>query len=367
MSHHFAGVLCLLFCLVPCRGSAAERMVEIDWKGQKRVGTVMAHDPTTGWFLQRDGRMDPVPLREVGEFRPMGTFRPFSAMELSEKLRQEFGRRFTVSATSHYVLVVPRTSRKNYGEEFESLYRQFVVTFGARGFRLHEPRFPLVAIVFPDEAQFLAYCKTEGVQPMAGLRGYYLTSSNRIALFEEARPGAGSLVDLDSTVTHEAVHQVAFNTGVHSRVGTNPTWVVEGLATVFESAAARENRRSLPPSSRINASRYQTFRNAQGSRAADSLARLVQSDDVFRRRPLDAYGEAWALTFYLVERRSADYTAYLQRLAQRDPLEEYSPEQRLADFQKAFGRDLSLLEAHLVRFMDELAVTSADKSTDTVR
>src|SRR5262245_20690259 len=40
---------------------------------------------------------------------------------------------------------------------------------------------------------------------------------------------ASTEAGLKDTMIHEATHQVAFNTGLHSRLGCNPKWVVEGL------------------------------------------------------------------------------------------------------------------------------------------
>jgi hypothetical protein len=46
---------------------------------------------------------------------------------------------------------------------------------------------------------------------------------------------------------------------------------------------------------------------------------------------------------------------YLRTLAARDPLKDYTPEDRLRDFQSAYSADLSLLEAHLLRYYDNVS------------
>src|SRR5436190_8860041 len=74
----------------------------------------------------------------------------------------------------------------------------------------------------------------------------------------------GSLKD---TMIHEATHQVAFNTGLHSRIGENPRWVVEGLATVFEAPGVRNSGGGNGPArTRINHERFMTFGDFSKSR-----------------------------------------------------------------------------------------------------
>lgn len=352
-----AWMMVCLFATEPCR--AAGRMVEIQLDGGSRIGTVVAHDAEFGWFQERDGRLNQIRLNEVSAYKPLGQFRPWNSVELRERLAKEFEREYSVSSTNHYLVVTARGIDVQYGTLFENLYRQFLVTFAARGFRMREPEFPLVAIVFPDETRFAEYCKKEGVQPQAGLRGYYLASSNRVALYDAAAAGQTSAAGLDSTIIHEAVHQVSFNTGIHSRMGVNPKWVVEGLATAYEVPAIRNSERTASAIERANPSRYRWFQQTRGERTANSLAELVAADTRFSTKPLDAYADSWALTFFLLETRSADYTAYLKVLAGRDASQPYPAAERLADFQQAFGRDLALLEARWLRFCDDLASTAA--------
>lgn len=335
--------------------AADARMVRISYEGNSLTGRVLVHAGDDGWFLQRDGRLAPIVLSEVHDYEVLGNFRPFGTVELRERLTREFGNDMTVSATGHYLVVAPSGLGSRFGRLFEDLYREFVVYFAARGFRMRDPEFPLVAIVFPNEAQFHAYCKAEGVQPQPGLRGYYLPTSNRVALYDTATSGRTAVSSLDHTIIHEAVHQVAFNTGIHSRVGTNPQWVVEGLATVFENAAVRRNDRNTPQGERVNVSRLRWFQQHRDRWPLGGIAELIADDQRFQDSVLDAYSQAWALSFYLMETRSADYTAYLRKLAQRNPLEPYPPAERLRDFQTHFGNDLSLLETRLRRFCDDLS------------
>jgi hypothetical protein len=341
--------------------AADRKMVEIEYQGQPRTGTVVRHNDTTGWFLERDGRMEPIALHEVGKFRALGSYRPWGLMELREQLTKEFGNNFSVSSSGHYLVVATRGSGDRFAKLFDELYRQFVVAFTARGFRIQEPEYPLVAVILPDQAGFERYCQKEGVRPQPGLRGYYLPSSNRVALFDTARNGLSTVDSLDETVIHEATHQVAFNLGIHSRMNADPKWVVEGLATVFEREAVRVNDRRTPVAARVNPERYSWFqRLQQGSRRTGVLERLIEADEPFTTSTLDAYSEAWALTFYLLEKRPTEYVNYLRTLSRRDPFVETTPADRRNDFQSAFGRDLELLETQWQRYYRDLGAAEVD-------
>src|SRR6185503_9045546 len=86
-------------------------------------------------------------------------------------------------------------------------------------------------------------------------------------------------------------------------------------------------------------------------RQAGSLAEFVSSDRIFQSDAEAAYGEAWALTFFLFETQAKHYVEYLQKTAARPHFVEYRGPERLADFQECFGKDLRQLEARFLRFM----------------
>ena len=224
-------------------------------------------------------------------------------------------------------------------------------SFRTRGLDVSEPEFPLVAIVFPDQARFVEYCKTERMPVQPGLVGYYFPASNRVAMYQ--RPNSD---DVDGTVIHEATHQIAFNTGVHSRLADHPKWVVEGLAMVFESEGVRSRQGHSSSIDRVNRERYLWFQEYRKSRRAEnSLVTLVSENQSFDKSTLDAYSEAWALTFFLLETRPADYAKFLKILAARKPLIPYNSESRLADFTAVFGKDLKELDTRFLRFINRLS------------
>lgn len=347
--------------------------LELSVKNERLRGKLVAMDDSKAWLMTREGRLHELEVKDIKGLQKISPrFQPMSSVEVRGGLRREFGKGFEVASSEHYLVCAPHEKAKEYAALFESIYRSFHGYFSVRGFRMAEPEFPLVAIVFPDQKSFDEYCQKDGFRAFPGLMGYYLRTSNRVALFDsgsaqtaslhEDHPGStvfvnatieGSLAD---TIVHEATHQVAFNTGLHSRVGVNPKWVVEGLATVFESPGIRESSSSRGKAfDRINKERYLWFGNyAKTRRKPKSLGTFLSSDKPFETTPLDAYAEAWALSFFLIETRPSNYARYLKAIASRDPLKEYPEEERLDDFKKAFGKDLSLLEADFLRFISRL-------------
>ncbi len=337
-----------------CCAEPPRSLIEIKIGKEQFSGRIVAADDRDCWVFQRDGRMSRVRMDDCSEVDPR--FRPLPSLELRDQLRTEFGRDFEVKATSHYIVVARKESAERYAKLFEQVYRQFHSYFVPRGFRMEEPEFPLVAVVLPDQASFTKYCRAEGANPKPGVVGYYLPVSNRVALYDRTATGRSNGSDTDDTVIHEATHQVAFNTGVHSRIGQSPQWVVEGLATLFESEGVRTKQSGGSSLDRINSERFEWFQTYRRQRRVPaSLESFIRNDSAFQRAALDAYSEAWALTFYLAESRSAELAAYLRSIAARDPLQPYTADERLKDFQAAFGADLTLIESGFLRFHDRLA------------
>ncbi len=371
--------------------------------------------------MERNGAVHTLNVADISGFKKLSdSFTPISAGDQRDQLRRELGSGFEIVGTGHYLVAGPAAQVRGYAETFEDQYRAVYTHFSVRGLAVHAPEFPLVAIVFPDSASFAKYAQRDKVFARPGLKGYYIQSTNRVALYHDdvkvkgaslqprtTMPGlaamedsifarsakggfqdgvgtknpclriglvleddslalnGGNLIqdgawantegDLESTMIHETTHQVAFNIGIHNRIGNiNPRWVVEGLATAFETPGMRSSSRANIPGAKLNQLRLTGFREfVKQRRQPKSLAKFVQSDKVFGENLLDGYAQAWALSFYLIETRPSEYSRYIKLIAARPPLEAYDDEQRLADFKSAFGNDLTLLEAQFLRYIAE--------------
>jgi len=374
--------------------AAPPALIEVQVAGETLQGRVFAHNDRRFWLQTQDGRMRSLPADGVKNLRKISAqFSGWSSSIVRENLRREFGKGFEVAGTRHYAVCAKSDQKARlYAETFEELYRTFQMYFSLRGFSVSEPEFPLVAIVFPDFESFARYARTERVDVPQTLRGYYMPASNRIALYESPEncvrqsqlppargfsagqvgmPGDSALSvvcaqspwieddawatfqgSLKDTMIHEGTHQIAFNTGLHSRIGANPRWVVEGLATVFEAPGVRNSGSSGPARTRINHERFVTFGNYSKARyKPKSLESFLSGDELFQTSVFDAYGEAWALSFFLIETRPRAYADFLRTIAARDPLRAYPAEERVADFKNTISKELPLLEAEFLRFV----------------
>jgi len=157
-----------------------------------------------------------------------------------------------------------------------------------------------------------------------------------------------------TVIQHETAHQVLYNTGVHVRGGPNPTWLVEGLACLFETPPGR----SGAGLGAINQLRLQDFRDAvSGETAARKLTaddylnaiaagrivlprELITNPALLREPGSDRathYAAAWALTMYLQRVRGQKLDDYLQAVSRRQPGEPVTAKEELALFERHFG------------------------------
>ena len=301
-------------------------------------------------------------------------FEPFTADELAEKLLGELPQGFEVFPTAHYVICY-NTSRAYAawcGSLFERLYKAFTSFWTHKQFELSEPEFPLVAIVFADKQSYVDFSREEVGDAVATIIGYYSLRTNRMVMYDLTgvetlnRNGAGGNTSSEikqflrrpdaprtvATIVHEATHQIAFNCGLHARYSDCPLWFSEGIALYFETPDLTSSRgwRTIGG---VNPPRLVQFHDYLNRRPADSLEKLIRDDERLRdaKQGMDAYAEAWALTYFLTRRYPEAYVAYLKRLSEKKPLFWDDAKTRLAEFKQAFGDDLGTLDAEFVRYM----------------
>ncbi len=154
-------------------------------------------------------------------------------------------------------------------------------------------------------------------------------------------------------VQHEVAHQVFYNSGLHKPGADNPTWVVEGLACLFEPPSGREGAglgiinqmrladfRQALAGNRKRIPKAEDFAAALEADRLVSLRTLIGDKSVFdtRRPNVNAcYAQAWALMYYLHRHRRDDLSVYLTVLARRPSDRGYTPEQEVMQFEYVFG------------------------------
>jgi hypothetical protein len=328
-------------------------------------------------LLERDGMLWAIPPEEqVGHTSDDDPFKPFSREELSKKILAELPPNFEVLKTAHYLIFydTSKTYASWCGSLFERLYLAFTNYWTRKGFTLKEPEFPLVAIIFADRAAYLKFSKPELGDAGESIVGYFSLTSNRMTMYDLSglennggmRAKGGTMAQINqilsqpqsmqtvATIVHEATHQIAFNCGLHTRLSDCPTWFSEGIALFFETPDLR-SQKGWSGIGTINDTRLERFQNYFRHRLADSLETLISTDKRIRdpKTGLDAYSEAWALTYFLIHQKPKEYVAYLKLLSQKKPLLMDKPEKRMEEFEKIFGSPQKLDEEFL-RYMGRL-------------
>ncbi|NQU23584.1 MAG: DUF1570 domain-containing protein, partial [Candidatus Nealsonbacteria bacterium] len=260
------------------------------------------------------------------------------------------------------------------GALFERLYLAFTNYWSRKGFDLAEPEFPLVAVVFAKQDSYVKHSRPELGKAAESIIGYFSLRTNRMSMYDLtglealnlptmrrsttaqvnqilAQPDAMRTV---STIVHEATHQIAFNCGLHNRYSDCPVWFSEGIAVYFETPDLRSSKgwRGIGVLNRGRLARFQLYLR---NRPADSLKTLLADDKRFHdtKLGLDAYAEAWALSYYLIRSHPRQYVDYLKMLSKKQPLLTDGPQTRLKEFEQFFG-DLEQFDAQFVRAMSKV-------------
>lgn len=382
----------LLMSAVTSSAQARQPLVELQTDEERYEGRVV--DKGRGWcvLFDRYGRMHTVDTKDVRKFRTLSpSFTPHSFSRIRTRLLNEFGKEYEVGTSRHYVVCAPAGRAQAYADVFESTWRRLHMYFSVRGFEIPDPEFPLVAVVFKDQRSFLEHARREKASVAPGVLGYYWSTHNWVIMFEDTRRQAGRAAgkhitvashfrrdadpwnfafhnpsfdqlaaragingDLRETMIHEATHQLGYNLGLHNRVGRNPRWIVEGLATVFETPGM-ENQRRGTAIKRANAGWLRGFqRFVSTGRPENYLEEFIRTDRAFQSSMSSAYAQAWALSFWLIETRPREYGRFLRRMAADDVAKSLTDDLRVEIFRETFGSNLVMLDREMLRFYDGL-------------
>ena len=378
----FFTVLAIFATLAPHRAQGLD-VVEFRADGNPQAktvtGEVLAQADDGGLLLLGlDGRIWPLEPDDLLLHRQNDEpFTTYSPKQLAEQLREELGSSFQVLPTKHYLICYSTSLEYAQWCEhlFERLDRAFTTYWEKRKFPLTQSRFPLVVLVFEDRKAYQDYGRREVGEAIENIVGFYSLETNRVALYDptpkkrrEQRNRRRSTKrrrnrDLAqatgsfnvATIIHEATHQLAFNCGFHRRFADNPLWLTEGMALYFETPDPGSDD-GWTKMGKINSDRLGQFRRSVArGRLPNTLRDLLTTDDLLRTpaTALDAYAEAWALSYFLIRTKPQQYHAYLRKLNAKPPLVWDSPEERLADFQEVFGDNLGQLDKQFVRYMTQ--------------
>jgi hypothetical protein len=351
---------------------SAAGLEQVEWRDEAMqrhevAGRILVEATDGGLLLiGQDGKLWSIDKGELISRNESGEpFRPLAPVKLGKQLQAELGAGFDVVVTKHYVICTnaSREYARYCGALFERLYVSFHNYWKQRGLKLAEPEFPLVALIFAGEKEFAAFATKDAGADAATAKGYFSIGTNQMVLYDltAGKPGdiEGQLAAVPfniATVIHEATHQIAFNSGMHTRYADNPLWLVEGMAMYFETPDL-SSKSGWKTAGAINDLRLEQFQEfAARRRQPDSLATLISSDARFTDSDQmgDAYAEAWVLGHFLIQRKKEAYVRYLGVLAAKPRLVIDSPDERLAEFRAAFGADLEQLNSEMLKHVRRL-------------
>ena len=381
IASHIRRILLVLAVFVGAT-AAAQAMDRITFRVKGRemteAGRVLVSAEDGGLLLLgRDGVLWAIqPDELVNRTSDDAPFEPFTREEMAKRLLAALPDNFEVLPVNLYkhYLIFYDTSRAYAqwcGLLFERLYMAFTNYWTREGFELSDPEFPLVAVIFADKQAYVKYSRPVLGEAGESVVGYFNLQTNRMTMYDLtgtagvvrqsasvstgaqikqilAQPDAQQTV---STIVHEATHQIAFNSGLHTRLSDCPVWFSEGIAMFFETPDLNGQKGGWKGIGTVNGVRLEQFQDYLARRPADSLQTLVASDKRLHevKQGLDAYAEAWALTYFLIKQHPKEYIAYLRMLSKKKPLANDSPEVRLKEFQAAFG-SIKKLDTDLLRY-----------------
>lgn len=383
MNRHFAAIQCAFMgmtCLVGQTTTWGDRVTFRGERGEQTVeGNVLGETAEGGLLVQSaDGRHWEIEPEElIKREKQEAPVELHDREALAESLEREYSSGFNVLHTKNY-LIVYSTSEK-FAEEAGRLFERIKSVFEnyirrQAGFDPRPLKQPLIAVIHASRDEYVQ-AMTQEIGPYArNTAGVYFPGTNRMYMYDmfggldekwvkyasavtKRTPDDLALLlatDNISTVIHEGVHQVAFNTGFHERGVRSPAWLTEGLATLLE-VPEMDSKKRWAGVGQINWDRANELREEWHNLPVNSLEQLVRDDVVLRDPTLFhlGYSEAWALSYFLTKSRRKEYMDYVSRVNRRPIMEEYSPEDRLKDFRESFGETPEQMEGDFRRYVEK--------------
>jgi hypothetical protein len=330
-----------------------------------------------------------------------------TSIEQEQEIRKVVatGRPMSFFRSKHFVLMhdtpIPTRGRgkgsraSNRLELLETVYESFLLKYCLEGCELDVPKEQLKVVLFGNKQDFLN-C-SEDIKPiLSKVEGFYDKKDNVSVFYDQATdegymaleriglelkdirdtavrersPGAADLRRLVDTLqmltevsrentdievtSHEITHQLAANTGLTPNEAPVPVWAAEGVATYFECPKDA----AWSGIGTVNKQRLNWYRGLAGDREHSSIDFTV-SDRVFMDAVTDeaimhAYGQAWALTHFLMERHFDRLVKYYRSLALIQSEKRLTAEQNIQAFDNVFGDIKAQLSVEWRNYMRSL-------------
>jgi hypothetical protein len=355
-------------------------------------------------------------LQRLGEVRTRMKTKLSDQSEAESKARQLVNRPNMVAEFSdHYVLLHDTkedTSNKKKKSRaasrlalLETVYESYFLKFAFDGITLDPPTERLVVILFKEENDFKRY-STQIDPTLLSAAGFWSTNDNACVFYDQGNSDRMKILDdfnadlkrlkaaakgtavsretahLSGTidllvkvakeeddievVSHEATHQLAGNTGLMPRKKVALRWAHEGLAAYFETSSDSV----WSGIGAVNERRLKSYYRVSSDPKRRSIDLLI-NDSLFDnsksiKEESDAYGQAWALTHYLMENKPEQLAEYYRRASEIEVSDEPIERKVLVDlFAEVFG-DLKKLELDWHLYMESLK-TDFDRLREALR
>ena len=379
---HRVGLIAFLALLTCGNLAPAVDVVEVDFRNedgeaQTIQGRLLVEAADGGVLIEtRDGRFWSITPDQLVKRKPTdASFQRLTSEQLGQRLLPEAKTRlpdqqFEVVKTKHYVICTSagRKYAEWCGELLERLFRAFLLHWKQKKVELSEPAHPLPIVILANRQQFAQYATADEGPSAAESQGYYSIKSNRVVLFDltatsQSAP-AKSTAEINrkiaaspfnvATVVHEATHQIAFNSGMHTRMADNPLWVTEGMAMYFETPdlRSRSGWRTIGKPNRVRSNQLKDAIRKK-RRSSELFTSILSEDKPFldAKNAADSYAEAWALTYFVIKTRREQYSKYIKRLQEKKRLFWDKPEDRLREFEECFEAQAADIEKEYLRYM----------------
>ena len=310
-----------------------------------------------------------------------------------------------IQMSKHYILLhdtpdkpaknrkIPRAQERL--DLLEQVYESFLLKFYASGVELEIPKQRLKVVLFQNHQDYLFFA-TKLDAGLSRAAGFWSSDNNTAVFYDngtteefqqllkisdkfqdlkndavkmralnaaEIRRSADTLqyivnmerenLDIE-VVSHEATHQMAGNTGLLPRDVRVPSWVHEGLATYFETPDGA----SWGGIGSVNGDRLRWYRLLEPDREHSNIDFIV-GDQIFdyagnHATLVAGYGQAWALTHFLLEKHFDGFINFYRRLGEMPPDVQLSQEILNKMFDECLQIERAALDAQWRAYMRSL-------------
>ncbi len=335
------------------------------------TGKIVVDDKDRGLLLLEDAARRIHTLKPGDVDKRADSDRPWrylSDEELAEELLANAGANFAIHQTEHFLVCSDASEiyTSFCGKLLEKVFAEYLDFFKDSELSVKPPGFRLPVLVFRDVSRFRAYARQQHPETdFTDVPGYYSIRDNQVLITalsgdQSLRTNSELLRELRKnmrqveTIVHEAVHQLTYNTGLMVRYADTPLWLSEGLAVYFEPASGRSSTIWNRPGE-VSSIHFPTLRDRiqNGSGFGLPFKSLLENDSAFLTSETlaDAYGQAWALTYFLVRTNRKGLDQLLIQVGGQAPMKRLSPEERLNNFVQSTNSTLESSETDLLRFV----------------